>query len=130
MDQQCQSICNLIVFSLHRHTKLIKNMDLPVPSIDSTKLIKNMDLPVVQLLSGHSRLRSFLFRTSCASSPICLCGKSEETIEHFLFQCNHFDGLRSSLKKNTRFESATCGSLAYPTSHATKICFLHLMPSL
>ena len=73
------------------------------PSIDSTKHFKKIDLPVmvIQLLSGHSRLRSFLFRTTCVTSPLCLCGKSEETVNHFLFHCNHFNELRSSFKETS-----------------------------
>ena len=73
------------------------------PSIDSTKHFKKMDLSVkvIQLLSGHSRLRSFMFRTTCATSPLCLCGKSEETVDHFLFHCNHFNELRGSFKETS-----------------------------
>ena len=70
------------------------------PAISSTKHILNMDLPgpVIQVLSGHSRLRSFLFKTSCAPSPTCPCGREEKTVEHFLFYCSLFDPLRMHFK--------------------------------
>jgi ribonuclease HI len=70
------------------------------PSIESTKLISTIELPrqVVQILSGHCRLRSYLFRISCALSPSCSCGKSDETVSHFLFECHLFETLRRQFK--------------------------------
>ena len=70
------------------------------PTIEFTKPILNMDLPcsVVQVFSGHSRLRTFLFRIACAPSPICPCARNEETVEHFIFHCSLFDRLRTNFK--------------------------------
>ena len=70
------------------------------PTIECTKPILNMDLPcsVVQVFSGHSRLRTFLFRIACAPSPICPCARNEETVEHFIFHCSLFDRLRTNFK--------------------------------
>ena len=70
------------------------------PSIASTKPMANLDLPrqVVQILSGHCRLNSYLFRISCAPSSSCACGNADETVSHFLFDCHRFDAARSSFK--------------------------------
>ena len=70
------------------------------PSIDSAVLISKLDLPshVNQILSGHSRLRAFLFKTNCSISPICTCGSDEETVSHFLFHCSLHDVYRVNFK--------------------------------
>jgi hypothetical protein len=70
------------------------------PKIGNTKHIRNMELPcaVIQVFSGHSRLRSFLYKISCAPSPTCRCGRDDETVEHFLFHCRLFDRLRTQFK--------------------------------
>jgi ribonuclease HI len=71
-----------------------------LPTIESATLVANLDLPihVTQLLSGHSKLRSFLFKSACVPSPVCLCGIDEETVEHFLFHCTLHDRFRSYFK--------------------------------
>jgi ribonuclease HI len=71
------------------------------PTVASTKTITNLELPyqVVQLITGHCRLRFYLFKTACAPSPICSCGTSDETIEHFVFFCNQFSTVRASFKE-------------------------------
>jgi ribonuclease HI len=73
------------------------------PTIASTKTITNRELPyqVVQLLTGHCRLRSYLFKTACAPSPICSCGTSDETIEHFIFFCQQFITVRATFKETS-----------------------------
>jgi ribonuclease HI len=70
------------------------------PTICSTKTITNLELPlqVMQLLTGHCRLRSYLFKIACAPSPICFCGTNEETTEHFIFFCNLFNSARRNFK--------------------------------
>ena len=44
----------------------------------------------MQLLSGHSRLNSFLARISTISSGLCACETEDESIEQFLFRCPRF----------------------------------------
>jgi ribonuclease HI len=70
------------------------------PTIVSATVITNMDLPcyVAQLLSGHSRLRAFLYKTNCTQSPTCMCGSDEETVYHFLFHCSLHDPHRANFK--------------------------------
>ena len=71
------------------------------PTICSTKTITNLELPlqVMQLLTGHCRLRSYLFKIACAPSPICLCGIDEETVEHHIFFCSQFNPERVRFKE-------------------------------
>ena len=71
------------------------------PTINSTKPITQLELPlqVVQLLTGHCRLHSYLFKIACAPSPICSCGTDEETIEHFIFFCSQFNAVRLKFKE-------------------------------
>ena len=70
------------------------------PSIESAAVIAKLDLPshVNQILSGHSRLRAFLFKTKCIESPVCKCGSDDETVPHFLFHCSLQDQYRDNFK--------------------------------
>ena len=74
-----------------------------LPTTESATLVASMDLPIffTQLLSGHSKLRSFLYKSSCVQSPNCPCGNVEETVEHFLFHCTLHNRFRSSFKANS-----------------------------
>ena len=42
---------------------------------------------LAQCRTGHSRLRSNLYRMKLAESPSCECGTTRETIEHVIYEC-------------------------------------------
>ena len=46
------------------------------------------------LLSGHSRLQTHMFLLNLTHTPLCRCWKGDETVEHFLFQCELNDQQR------------------------------------
>ena len=62
------------------------------PTPNSAKLLNEINVPhsTIQLLSGHSRLNTFLARISTISSGLCACEMENESIEHFLFRCPRF----------------------------------------
>ena len=69
------------------------------PTTNAAKILKNKHLPhqLIQILSGHSRLRTFLHRINASESSTCICGQ-EETTEHFLFHCTFFNASRAPFK--------------------------------
>ena len=48
------------------------------PEISSTKLLRNIQLPheMVQILSGHSKLNTFLYKIKVVDDPSCECKTS------------------------------------------------------
>ena len=60
---------------------------------------RSMTHQTVQILTGHCRLNSYLFRFKILDSPTCNCSLSIETIHHFLFECKIFHDLRLSFKR-------------------------------
>jgi hypothetical protein len=73
------------------------------PTTESAKPLKTTRLPhqVIQILSGHSRLRTFLYRIGAAEDDLCACG-SAETTEHFIYHCPRFSSERLQLKNFCR----------------------------
>jgi hypothetical protein len=51
-----------------------------------------------QLLAGHCRLWSYLFKVKCATSPVCTYKNANETFDHFLFYCTQFYMIRADFK--------------------------------
>jgi hypothetical protein len=39
------------------------------------------------MITGHGNLKSYLHRFKIIESPACPCGKTEQTIEHLIFEC-------------------------------------------
>jgi len=78
-----------------------------IPSVNSAKVLDAFppSADVAQLLSGHCKLRKFLFNIKKIDSPLCLCGEAEETVLHFLFDCPRFAIHRFPLKKIVEEES-------------------------
>ena len=73
------------------------------PSVDPDILLKTplpLDLKrkdfgsLCALLSGHSRLQTHMFLLNLTHTPLCRCWKGDETVEHFLFQCELNDQQR------------------------------------
>jgi ribonuclease HI len=43
---------------------------------------------ITQILTGHSRLNTYLAHIGITDDPVCACNDSIETVNHFLFECN------------------------------------------
>ena len=61
---------------------------------------RNMCAKIVQLWTGHCGLNGYLHRFRIKESPLCECGCSKETVEHFLMECRRFKDARSELRRN------------------------------
>ena len=57
---------------------------------------------LVQVLSGHSKLRSFLHRIGIESEGTCSCQANIETTQHFLFDCHLYHSLRAPILHSCR----------------------------
>ena len=75
----------------------ITHLFLPLVSNASILDVFPPSLEAAQLLSGHCKLRQFLFKIKKCISPVCLCGEDEETVLHFLFHCPRFAFFRLDL---------------------------------
>ena len=73
-----------------------------VNGIDKAKILQLKYTPhqLIQILSGHSRLRTFLHRIGVTEDDLCSCNLSPETIEHYLFDCPIFQTHRTPFKNH------------------------------
>ena len=101
------------------------------PTAESANFLKRIKLAhqVVQILTGHSCLKTFLNRIEAAESNLCSCGEAE-TVEHFLFECRKFSSQRIYLKSfcRTKFKCWPPPLHLLVSSHVTFINFRnHIM---
>ena len=73
-----------------------------VNGIDKAKILQLKYTPhqLIQILSGHSRRRTFLHRIGVIEDDLCSCSLGPETIEHYLFDCPIFQTHRTPLKNH------------------------------
>lgn len=79
-----------------------------------------LDISHFRLRTGHTRLRSHLFRLNLSSDPFCTyCTDQEETVAHVLLHCSKYQPDRQnfihslSRKKHPYFE---------PSYHSWSLC--------
>ena len=53
------------------------------------------------LVSGHGKTRAYLHRFKVMESPICPCGKEEQTTDHLMYRCILLQKPRETLKRET-----------------------------
>ncbi len=74
------------------------------PTIPNTKYRSNcsrhIEKKLLRLKSGFPLLNTQLHKYKFADSPLCPCGRSDETIEHFLMNCPHYMEARDSMIAN------------------------------
>jgi hypothetical protein len=46
----------------------------------------------------HGNIRSYLHRFKIIDTPVCPCGTSDQTVEHFLFECEQLNKERDNLR--------------------------------
>ena len=63
------------------------------PTINDAEILKSLSPShyLIQIISGHSRLRSFLHRINVEPDSWCSCRQDSETFEYFLFHCPSFE---------------------------------------
>jgi Reverse transcriptase (RNA-dependent DNA polymerase) len=79
-----------------------RNLDSALPGNHVRSLYDSLRKPeaavLAQLRTGHCRLDAYLHRIHAAESDQCRCGKSRETVQHFLFQCEQWTEHREEMK--------------------------------
>jgi hypothetical protein len=48
-----------------------------------------------------TRLNSYLNKIGAVDSDLCACGQASETVEHFLFRCTQWTGMREGMNQCT-----------------------------
>jgi hypothetical protein len=74
------------------------------------KLKRKEACVLAQLRTGMARLNGFLSRIGAVESDTCACGQARETVEHFLFRCVRWTGLREGMLQCT---ATRRGSLSF-----------------
>jgi hypothetical protein len=54
---------------------------------------------LARLRTGHVSLNQYLFRFNIMPCPQCTCGKSIETVAHFILRCENYEEQRGILRK-------------------------------
>lgn len=81
------------------------------------KLSRRQYSMIVQLWVGHIALNSHLHRIGKAESSDCPhCEGAEETVSHFLLDCNHYCQERAVMRKNPRTSRSLAELLTNPES--------------
>ncbi|XP_075680726.1 uncharacterized protein LOC142646246 [Dermatophagoides pteronyssinus] len=72
------------------------NTKIFFPSVKSRIECKNFfpNFDTTQLISGHGKLKSYLFRFNLINDSSCLCGQCNQDSSHLLFECEKFNTLR------------------------------------
>jgi hypothetical protein len=81
--------------------KYSKNLDRALPGKHTKKiydaLTKGEAKLLAQIRTGMNRLNYYLYRIGATESKICDCGKTDETIKHYLFWCTKWTEQRQQL---------------------------------
>ncbi|KJZ68207.1 hypothetical protein HIM_12402 [Hirsutella minnesotensis 3608] len=86
--------------------KYSKRIDKALPGVHTRKVydeLKRKEAEVlVQLRTGKTRLNSYLRKIGAVESDECSCGRSAETVEHFLFRCRRWTVQREIMLRYAR----------------------------
>ena len=84
-----------------------KNCELLSASLLSkTNIRRSREVFIFQLFTGHCQLKGFLYKAWKAESPKCACGENENTIEHFVLQCQNYSDIRNKFNLPCNLEEA------------------------
>lgn len=81
--------------------KILKNSSLK-PSHLPLGLPRKAEVILAQLRLGFSDLNAHLFAKGCTDSPHCNCSATDETVHHFLFDCDNYSNNRQTFFTNIR----------------------------
>jgi hypothetical protein len=88
--------------SVHIFKRKLKQKILQFPWPPTYHFTGNRNLNILhaRLRQKCSSLRSDLFRSNLIENPICSCGVSPETAEHYFLYCTKYVTARNKLKNN------------------------------
>jgi hypothetical protein len=81
--------------------RTIRELDRAFPGKHVQKIYEKLQKAeartLVQLRTGTNHLNSYLFKIGASVSEDCGCGRSRETVKHFLFTCKRWDKQRKEM---------------------------------
>jgi hypothetical protein len=70
----------------------------------------NLTPKLTAVLSGHGKTRAYLHRVNLKDEAKCICGKEDQTMDHFLFHCTktsaQWDILKLQIKKQMNLQDS------------------------
>ena len=79
--------------------KFTRAMDMALPGEHTRKIYDGLGKRdaclLAELRTNKSKLRGYLNTIGAIESGFCKCGRAIETVRHFLFACQRWEGLRS-----------------------------------
>ena len=66
------------------------------------------------MLTGHGKLKSYLYRFGLTDDPTCSCEEDDQTVDHLLFSCKKLKKQRNEMVKQIKNAGGT-----WPTTHET-----------
>ena len=68
------------------------------------------------ILTGHGKINSYFYRFKIKESPMCICGKSSQTVEHIIYECEELQEERNALIRKT-----TLGGTTWPIEESSLV---------
>ena len=62
------------------------------------KLRLNVTPNFTAIVTGHGNIKTYLYKYTIIDSPMCSCKKSEQSVDHILFNCKLLEHERERLK--------------------------------
>jgi hypothetical protein len=54
------------------------------------------------IVTGHGKLRSYLYRFGITDNPMCPCEEEEQTSDHLIFKCKRLNKQRNDMIKQIK----------------------------
>jgi hypothetical protein len=54
------------------------------------------------MVTGHGKLRSYLYRFGITNNPMCPCEEEEQTSDHLIFKCRRLNKQRNDMIKQIK----------------------------
>ena len=54
------------------------------------------------MLTGHGKIRSYLYRLGLTDNPTCPCEEEQQTVDHLLFKCKKWRNQRNEMMRQIK----------------------------
>jgi hypothetical protein len=69
---------------------------------------------LVTMVTGHGKLKSYLYRFGLTNDPTCSCEENDQTVDHLLFSCKILKKQRNEMIKQIKNAGGN-----WPPTHET-----------
>ena len=98
---------NYLDFDTHLK-KLVPRVEMDPMLIHATTSKQQLQIGLELLLGTCPTLNNFAYNRSLTASPLCSCGRNEETAIHFLFYCQRYENRELSAEKLDIYDLEDC----------------------